>query len=64
MFDKKKATETKNRIVAMYSERPVEMLLATAAVIGAAGKVIHSINEAQNAATWRKEVKRRERNSF
>lgn len=64
MFDKKKFTNAKDRIVTLYSERPVEMLFATATVLGAAGKVVHSITEAQNAVTWRKEVKRRERNSM
>lgn len=59
MLDKQKLNNVKNRIVALYSERPIEMLAITIGVVTATSKLIHSVSEAQNAVTWRREVERR-----
>lgn len=61
MFDKEKLTKTKNDILKLYKEKPLEMMVATAAAVGAVTKIIHTVTEAQNAQTWRREVRRRER---
>ncbi len=61
MFDKEKLEKAKQDILKLYKEKPLEMMLATAAAIGAVTKVVHTVTEAQNAKTWRREVKRRER---
>lgn len=56
----KKLRNVAKNIATQYRERPVEMLIATAAVITAGAKLTNAIIETQNAATWRREVKRRE----
>lgn len=63
MPTKQQVTNAKNRIVALYTERPVEMLIATAALLTGVAKVMNAVNESQNAVSWRREVNRRNRNS-
>jgi hypothetical protein len=64
MPTKKQISDAKNKIVAMYAERPIEMMIATGALLTGVAKVVHSINESQNAVSWRREVNRRNRNSM
>ena len=61
MSFKQKLNDVKNKTVDLYREHPVEMLMATAAVVTATAKAAGAINDSANAATWRREVKRRER---
>ena len=61
MFDKEKVQKAKEDILKLYKEKPLEMMLATAAAVGAVTKIVHTVTEAQNAKTWRREVRRRER---
>lgn len=63
MFDKDKYKGIALGVVDAVREKPVECLMATGVAIGIVAKAVSSITEAQNAATWRREVKRRERNS-
>ena len=62
MPTKQQFTDAKNRIVSLYRERPIEMLMVTAAVFTGSAKLINSVNETANAVTWRREVTRRTRN--
>lgn len=62
MPTKQQVTNAKNRIVALYEQKPIEMMIATGALLTGVAKVVHTINESQNAVTWRREVNRRNRN--
>lgn len=62
MPSKKQVVAAKNRIIALYSEKPIEMMLATGALLTGVAKVVSTINESQNAVSWRREVNRRNRN--
>jgi phosphoribosylanthranilate isomerase len=57
---KKKLTDVKIKFLQVLEERPLETIAALSAAALAVAKVISSVNEAQNARTWRKEVRRRE----
>lgn len=63
MPTKQQVNRAKDRIVALYAERPVEMLIATGTLLTGVAKVMHSVNESQNAVSWRREVNRRNRAS-
>ena len=57
---KKKLNDVKIKFLQILEERPLETIATLSAAALAVAKVISSVNEAQNAKTWRKEVKRRE----
>lgn len=59
---KKKLNDVKIKFLQILEERPLETIATLSAAALAVAKVISSVNEAQNAKTWRKEVKRREQN--
>lgn len=62
MFDKDKYKGIALGVADAVREKPIETLFAVATVIGIAAKTVSTVTEAQNAATWKREVKRRERN--
>ena len=62
-MDKQKLTEIRDNVFQLYRERPVEMLIATAALCGGVAKLMTSVTDSRNAETWRREVRRRERNA-
>jgi len=57
---KKKFNAAKARLVQLMQERPLETLAAISAAALASAKLIHSVSEARNASSWRREVRRRE----
>lgn len=61
MSKKQKVTDAKNRIIDLFSEKPLEMIVATGALLTGVAKVAHTVVEAQNAVSWRREVNRRTR---
>lgn len=60
MNAKKKFEDAKARLIQAFNDRPLETIAVFSAAALAVAKVISSVNEAQNAKTWRKEVRRRE----
>ena len=60
MNAKKKFNDVKDRFLQVLEERPLETVAVLSAAALAVAKVIGSVNEAQNAKTWRREVRRRE----
>lgn len=63
MTAKKKFEDAKARFIQIFDERPLETIAVCAVAATAASKLIRSITEARNSATWKREVDRRERNS-
>lgn len=61
MSIKTKYEETKAKAAQLMRDRPLETLAVAAATATAVAKVIDTVSRAQNAATWKREVKRRER---
>jgi hypothetical protein len=57
---KKKLTDIKNKFLQLLEERPLETIATLSAAALAVAKVVTSVNEAHNAKTWRREVRRRE----
>jgi hypothetical protein len=62
MFDKKKFEDAKAKAYQLMQERPLETLAVASAAIVATAKLISSVTEARNSATWKREVRRREDN--
>ena len=60
MNAKQKLTAVKDNLVQLYTERPVEMLIATGIVVTSVAKLIGSTADARNAQSWSREVRRRE----
>lgn len=56
---KTKIESAKTTFVSTFQERPLETTAAIVAVLGITAKIIDTATQAQNAQTWRKEVKRR-----
>lgn len=57
---KKKLNDVKIKFLQLLEERPLETIATLSAAALAVAKVVSSVNEAHNAKTWRREVKRRE----
>ena len=55
--------EIKGAIADKFREHPIEAIGAAAALMAGISKVIDSMSSAQNARTWKREVRRRERKS-
>lgn len=64
MIDKQKYEAAKARAVQLMSEHPLETIATISAAAIATAKVISSVTEARNSATWKREVRRRERNQL
>jgi len=62
MTAKKKYEEVKTKFVQLLQERPLETIATVSAAALATAKIITAVTEARNAATWKREVKRREQN--
>lgn len=62
MTVKKKYEDTKARFLKLLEERPLETIAVISVAATAAAKLISSVTEARNSATWKREVSRRERN--
>lgn len=62
MSAKTKFENAKAKAIQLLQERPLETIATISAAALAAAKVISSITEARNSATWKREVKRREQN--
>jgi phosphoribosylanthranilate isomerase len=61
---KKKLNDVKIKFLQLLDERPLETIATLSAAALAVAKVITSVNEAHNAKTWRREVRRREQNQM
>lgn len=57
---KQKITNLKNKALQLLEERPLETVAVAAVAMTATAKLIHSVTEARNSATWKREVQRRE----
>jgi hypothetical protein len=57
---KKKFNDLKTRFLQLLDERPLETIAAVSAVALAAAKILGAVNDSRNAATWKREVRRRE----
>jgi len=64
MNAKKKFEDVKNRAIQLFEERPLETIAALALAATATAKLISSITEARNSATWKREVQRREQSQY
>ena len=56
-----KLAKTKTWISTQFTEHPMEMIALTITAAAVATKLINATVSAQNSATWRKEVNRRNR---
>lgn len=57
---KKQFEDAKARFIQLMQDRPLETVAAISAAALAAAKLLSSVTEARNSATWKREVKRRE----
>ena len=57
---KRKYREARDKIYYTITTYPVESVIVGIAAMTAAAKLNNSITQSRNAATWRREVKRRE----
>lgn len=57
---KRKYREASDKIYHTITTYPVESVIVGIAAMTAAAKLNNSITQARNAATWRREVRRRE----
>jgi hypothetical protein len=62
MSTKATFANAKTRLVQLMEEKPLETLAVISATALATAKLISSITEARNSSTWKREVRRRERN--
>lgn len=62
MSAKKKFEDVKAKALQLMEERPLETLAVAAVTVTAVAKLISSVTEARNSATWKREVQRREQN--
>jgi hypothetical protein len=62
MSAKKKFEDVKAKALQLMEERPLETLAVAAVTVTAVAKLISSVTEARNSATWKREVRRREMN--
>jgi hypothetical protein len=60
MSVKKKFEDVKAKALQLMEERPLETLAVAAVTVTAVAKLISSVTEARNSATWKREVRRRE----
>jgi len=60
MSAKKKFEDVKAKAIQLMEERPLETIAVAAVAITATAKLISSVTEARNSATWKREVQRRE----
>jgi hypothetical protein len=58
---KQKFEKAKAKVIQLFEERPLETIATFSAAALATAKLISSISEARNTATWKREVQRRER---
>lgn len=57
---KRNLTNLKNKALRILEERPLETVAVAAVAMTATAKLISSVTEARNSATWKREVQRRE----
>ena len=57
---KKKFEDIKAKAIRLFEERPLETIATLSAAALATAKLISSVTEARNSATWKREVRRRE----
>ena len=57
---KKKFNDVKAKAIQLFEDRPLETIATISAAALATAKLISSITEARNSATWKREVQRRE----